>query len=84
MGSACLPPQRMAAPKELLNGRWAVIADHPSMKGETISGADVKGPPEWAQNENGNGKAQNEIAPEPVGAESGVVERPGKAKARTA
>lgn len=27
-------------PFELLNGRWAVVADHPSFKGESVDGAD--------------------------------------------
>ena len=67
-----LPPQRMAAPKELLNGRWAVIADHPSFKGEFIAGTGVKGPPEWAQ------------VPQSVGAESGVVARPAAKSKRKA
>ena len=39
---AALPPQRLSEPRELVNGRWAVIADHPSMKGEQITPADIK------------------------------------------
>ena len=27
-------------PFELKNGRWAVVADHPGLKGEVITGAD--------------------------------------------
>lgn len=41
---ATLPPQRLAEPVELVNGRWAVIADHPSMKGEIIALDDIKRP----------------------------------------
>lgn len=65
-----LAPQRLSEPLELHNGRWAVVADHPSMKGEIITGPDIKGPPEWAQ------------IPQSVGAESGVVARPGAKKAK--
>lgn len=39
---ATLPPQRLSEPRELVNGRWAVVADHPSMKGERIAEADIK------------------------------------------
>ena len=39
---ASMPPQRLSEPRELVNGRWAVIADHPSMKGEQITPADIK------------------------------------------
>lgn len=59
-----LPPQVMSVPQEMINGRWAVVANHPSFKGEFIVGTDIKGPPEWAQ------------VPQSVGAESGIVERP--------
>lgn len=41
---ATLPPQKLAEPVELVNGRWAVIADHPSMKGEIIALDDIKRP----------------------------------------
>ena len=40
---ASLPPQRLSEPRELVNGRWAVVAYHPSMKGEQITPADIKG-----------------------------------------
>ena len=39
---ASLPPQRLSEPRELVNGRWVVVADHPSMKGERIAEADIK------------------------------------------
>lgn len=39
---ASLPPQKLSEPRELVNGRWAVIADHPSMKGEQIAPAGIK------------------------------------------
>lgn len=37
-----LPAQRLAEPIELVNGRWAVIAVHPSWKGEQINESDIK------------------------------------------
>lgn len=67
-----LPPQVMSVPKEMFSGRWAVVANHPSFKGEFINGTDVKGPPEWAQ------------IPQSKGAESGVVARPAAKSKRKA
>ena len=71
---ASLPPQRLSEPVELVNARWAVVADHPGFKGEFIVGPDVKGPPEFVP-----------LIAQAKGAESGVVERPAaKSKKRTA
>jgi hypothetical protein len=45
---ASLPPQRLAEPFVLNSNRWAVIADHPSMKGEMIDDNDRPLPPQAA------------------------------------
>lgn len=42
---ATLPPQKLSEPVQMVNGRWAVIADHHGMKGETITDADLKRDP---------------------------------------
>lgn len=89
---ATLVPQRLAAPSELSDGRWIVYGDHPSFKGDTVLPSEIKRNARAAEHINGvqqaaPGKPQKRdeaIEVEPVGAESGVVERPGKAKARTA
>jgi hypothetical protein len=75
---ALLPPQRLADPTELDDG-WAVTgADHPSLRGEQIDGAKVSRRESPERKPPGHGQGNG------LGAESGVVERPGKAKAKTA
>lgn len=60
---------------ELTDGRWALIAEHAPWKTDTIDDSLIKRP-ETVE--------PQAIDAQPVGAESGVVERPGKAKTRTA
>lgn len=81
-----LPVQRLTEPLELVAGGYFVPDvtgsvhgnDTPgranARKGDTIEVGEIK----RAE------VVQNAIAPESVGAESGIVERPGNAKARTA
>jgi hypothetical protein len=38
---ASLPPQTLAAPEEMVDGRYAIWADHPGFKGEFVERADV-------------------------------------------
>lgn len=33
---ASLPAQKLSEPVELTSGRWAVIADHPGFRGESV------------------------------------------------
>jgi hypothetical protein len=39
---ANLPPQTLTAPEEMVDGRYAVWADHPGFKGEFVTRGDVK------------------------------------------
>lgn len=53
---ALLPPQKLAEPFRLANGKWAVVADHPGFKGEMIDDADL--PPYFPP------EAQQSVAPQ--------------------
>lgn len=81
-----LPVQHLTEPLELIAGGFFVPDVDGSAHGNDTPGranarkADTIEVGEIKRAE----VVENAIAPEPVGAESGVVERPGKAKARTA
>lgn len=69
-----LPAQRISEPEEMVDGRFCVWADHPSFKGDSLSRGQIKR------------HVFIDEAPglQAVGAESGVVARPGNAKERSA
>ncbi len=72
---ASLPPQRISEPTEMVDAKWLVYGNHPSFKGDFVNPSDIK------RNANNTPQA---IQAQSVGAESGIVERPGVKKAKTA